>query len=131
MSHDQATVLFDGTCAFCQKSVSILKRLDWRRRLDCRDANDTANWPATQPPLDHGRLMEEMHVVPPGSTKAYAGFAAFRWMAARMPPTWPLVPFLYIPGVPWLGQKVYEWIAKHRYQIVPCHDGQCALPKRN
>ncbi|MBX7103025.1 MAG: DUF393 domain-containing protein [Gemmataceae bacterium] len=123
-------VLFDGDCAFCQKSVSILRKLDWLHRLECRDARDTANWPASEQPLEMDRLLEEMHVVPPGGKRAYAGFDAFRWMSWRLPATWLIAPFLYIPGVPWLGRKVYLWVAKNRYKLVPCHDGQCAVPRK-
>ena len=53
-----------------------------------------------------------------------------RWMAWRIPVLWWLAPLLYLPGVPWLGRKLYRWVAKNRYDLVPCKDGVCALPKR-
>jgi len=28
----------------------------------------------------------------------------------------------------WLGNRVYRWIAKNRYSLVPCHDGVCQVP---
>jgi hypothetical protein len=73
--------------------------------------------------------MEEMHVLPPDRSQIYAGFKAFRWMAWRLPPLWLFAPFLYVPGIPALGQWAYLWIARHRYQIVPCRDGVCQIPR--
>ena len=39
-----------------------------------------------------------------------------------------LVPLLYLPGVPAVGQRLYLWVARNRYHLVPCHDGACAVP---
>lgn len=124
----QAVVLYDGDCAFCQKSVRILKSLDWLHRLKIQDARDTDNWPRTAIPLDLKRMLEEMHVVTPDRRRVYAGFSAFRWIAWRLPATLIIAPLLYLPGIPWLGNRVYRWIARHRYQLVPCSNGECRLP---
>jgi predicted DCC family thiol-disulfide oxidoreductase YuxK len=112
----------------CRKSVAILKRLDWLKRLSYQDARNLEHLPESTVALDPDRLLEEMHVVTPNRRKAHAGFRAFRWIAGRLPLLWMLWPFLFIPGVPWLGQKLYRWIARHRYHLVPCRDGACALP---
>ena len=127
---DKAIVLYDGQCPLCQRSVAVLKRLDWRKRLAFQDARDREHLPESQVPLDPERLLQEMHVLTPDRKRVYAGFRAFRWMAARLPLLWALVPFLYLPGVPWLGQKIYLCVAKNRFKLVPCHDGVCTLPPR-
>jgi predicted DCC family thiol-disulfide oxidoreductase YuxK len=125
----EAHLLYDGQCPLCQKSVAILKRLDWLHRLRFLDARDPANLPAREPPLNPDRLLEEMHVLTPDGQNVYHGFGAFRWLAWRLPLLWPIAPFLYIPGVPTLGQKVYLWVARNRFSLVPCHGGVCTLPK--
>jgi predicted DCC family thiol-disulfide oxidoreductase YuxK len=124
----RARLLYDGLCPFCLKSVAVLKRLDWFGRLRYLDARDRANLPASDGPLDPDRLLEEMHLLTPNGKHVYHGFAAFRWLAWRLPLLWPIAPFLYIPGVPALGQKAYLWVARNRYSLVPCHDGMCMLP---
>ena len=48
-------------------------------------------------------------------------------MAWRVPVLLPLAPLMYFPGVPWVGNKVYLWIAKNRYNLVPCDDGGCRI----
>ncbi len=126
----QALVLYDGQCRLCLKSVALLRRLDWRGVLDFRDARRTASLPARDPPLDPEQLLEQLHLVAPPDGRVLAGFAAFRWMAWRLPLLWPLAPLLYVPGVPSLGQKLYLWVARNRFRLVPCHGGVCELSRR-
>ena len=124
----RAIVLYDAHCAFCRKSVAILKRLDWIGRLRCQDARDTANLPDCAEPLDRQKLLDEMHVVTPDRQHAFIGYRAIRWLAWRIPALWPLAPFFHIPGVPWLGSKLYRWIARNRFKLVPCDHGLCTVP---
>ena len=125
----RAIVLFDGLCPLCQRASRLLTRLDGRGTLHFQDARDTANLPAADPPLDPPRLLEEMHLVTPGG-RVYAGYRAFRWLAWRLPVLWPVAPLLTLPGVPWLGNRLYLWVARRRYRLAPCHHGVCQLPPR-
>jgi predicted DCC family thiol-disulfide oxidoreductase YuxK len=84
--------------------------------------------PQSDPPLEPGRLLQEMHLLTPDGSKIYHGFEAFRWMAWRLPLLWPLAPFLYLPGMKPLGQRLYLLIARNRFRLVPCHGGVCTLP---
>ena len=128
MSHKRARVLYDGHCAFCRRSVELLRRLDWLGRLNYADARDLAHLPAGPGPWQPARLLEEMHVLTADGRRVYHGFAALRWLAWRLPLLWPAAPFLYLPGVPALGQRLYLWVARNRFRLVPCHGGVCALP---
>jgi predicted DCC family thiol-disulfide oxidoreductase YuxK len=122
----RARVLYDGHCAFCRKSVDLLRRLDWLGRLAYADARDPAGVPAGVA-LDPDRLLEEMHVLTADGHRIYHGFGALRWLAWRLPLLWPVAPLLYVPGVPALGQRLYLWVARNRFRLVPCHGGVCAL----
>jgi predicted DCC family thiol-disulfide oxidoreductase YuxK len=124
----KAVVLFDGECPLCLKSVAILKRLDWLHSLYFQNARETDRIPPAPIPLDQQRLLDEMHLVTPDRLSVYHGFGAFRWMARHLPLLVAFTPLLYIPGVPYIGQKAYLWVARHRYQLVPCHDGVCTVP---
>jgi predicted DCC family thiol-disulfide oxidoreductase YuxK len=123
-----AIVLYDGQCAFCRKSVRILQQLDWRGRFRYQDARDTANLPTCADPLDPAKLLEEMHVVTPDHRHAHRGYRAIRWMAWRVPLLWPVAPFLHIPGMTWLGTRLYRWAARNRFKLVPCTHGVCTVP---
>jgi predicted DCC family thiol-disulfide oxidoreductase YuxK len=120
-------VLFDGDCPFCRRSVAILRRLDWLGRLHFQSARDVEHLPPAEVPLDPKRLLDEMHVLTPDRQRAHAGYRAFRWIAWRLPLTLPIAPLLYIPGVPWLGNRVYLWVARNRMELVPCTDGACPV----
>lgn len=123
-----AVVLYDGQCELCRRSVRLLRRLDWFSALRCQDARDVEHLPASVVPLDPDRLLQQMHLLTPDGGRMYAGFGAFRQIAWRLPLLWPLAPWLYLPGVPTLGQRGYLWVARNRFNLVPCHDGQCAVP---
>ncbi|MEI7687093.1 MAG: DUF393 domain-containing protein [Planctomycetota bacterium] len=123
-------VLFDGDCPLCRKSVSWLTWLDWRRALTFVNFRDDGDPIVREAPTTKERLAEEMHVWPARRNRLYHGFGAFRFMAWRLPLLWPLAPFLYLPGVPWLGQKIYLWIARNRYSLVPCQDGVCTIQQK-
>jgi predicted DCC family thiol-disulfide oxidoreductase YuxK len=123
-------VIFDGDCAFCRHSVKWLRRLDWRHALSYSNFRDAGDPVVQAVPTTKDRLNEEMHLWPASRDRLYHGFGAFRFMAWRLPLLWLIAPFLYIPGVPWLGQKLYLWIAKHRYKLVPCQDGVCTIQQK-
>ena len=125
---EKGIVLYDGDCPLCQRSVAVVKKLDWLGRLAYGNARDTDRLPPSAVPLDPQRMLEEMHVVTPDRRRAFAGFRAFRWIAWRLPALWPVAPLLYLPGVPWLGNRVYRWVAKNRFGLVPCRDGACHVP---
>jgi predicted DCC family thiol-disulfide oxidoreductase YuxK len=122
----RALVLYDGQCAFCRKSVDLLRRLDWLGRLAFADARDPAQVPGGVA-LDPERLLEEMHVLTADGRRVYHGFGALRWLSWRLPLLWPVAPLLYVPGVPALGQRLYLWVARNRFRLVPCHGGVCTL----
>lgn len=122
-----AILLYDGDCPLCQRSVAILQKLDWFKKIHYQNARLVDQIPPTNPPLDPQRLLEEMHLVPRAGRPIYHGFGAFRWLAWRMPMLWIVAPFLYLPGVPWLGNKVYLWIARHRFKLVPCQENACTI----
>lgn len=126
---ERSRLLFDGECPLCRKSVAILKRLDWLGKVSYVNARDEADPAVRAIPVDKARLLEEMHLWPAGGGAIEHGFRAFRWLAWRMPLLWLVAPFLYLPGVPWLGQKVYLWIARNRFRLVPCRDGVCTIQK--
>ena len=126
----RAVVLYDGHCALCRKSVALVKGLDWFNGLRYADVRDPVQVPAAGAAVAPQRLLEEMHLLTPDGQTIYHGFGAFRWMAWRLPLLWFLVPFLYLPGMATLGQRVYLWVARNRFRLVPCHGGVCTLPPK-
>jgi predicted DCC family thiol-disulfide oxidoreductase YuxK len=127
----RAAVLFDGNCAFCRRSVALLKQLDWCNRLTYVDIRAPGNPLLRAPVLKQAPLMEEMHVITADGTRLYHGFGALRWLAWRLPALWLIAPCLHLPGIPPLGQRLYLWIARNRFRIVPCHGGICTIQRKD
>jgi predicted DCC family thiol-disulfide oxidoreductase YuxK len=130
---NKARVLYDGDCAFCCKSVELLKKLDWLGKLEYVNVRDESQAFLMEPPIADAPLLEQMHVMPAGSNLLDGGYRAIRWLAWRLPATWLFAPFLYLPGMTWLGQKIYLAIARNRFKIIPCEHGVCSIrrPKEN
>src|SRR5262245_60897489 len=114
----RARVLYDGDCPLCRRSITILRKLDWFHRLEYVSARETSQEVLRHPLVEGAPLLEEMHLLTPDGKRIYHGFGAFRWMAWRLPLLWLVAPLLYLPGVPWLGQRIYLWIARNRFQLV-------------
>jgi predicted DCC family thiol-disulfide oxidoreductase YuxK len=128
----RALVLYDGNCPLCRKSVKMLQGLDWFSVLsyvNVRDPEQVRALPVPVPATPE-RLLEEMHLLTPDGGACYHGFGAFRYMAWRLPLLWFLAPFLYLPGMATLGQRVYLWVARNRFRLVPCHGGVCRIGNR-
>jgi predicted DCC family thiol-disulfide oxidoreductase YuxK len=125
----KARVFYDGDCAFCCKSIALLKKLDWLGKLDFVNVRDETQPILNAPPLAGAPLLEQMHVLPSEGGTLHGGYAAIRWLAWRLPATWLAAPFLYLPGMTFLGQKFYLWIARNRFKIIPCEHGVCSIPQ--
>lgn len=121
--HEPArTVLYDGGCGLCSRVVEVLRRLDRRRQVEFLDVNgDWETIARRYPQLTREACLLDIHIVDRDS-RIRTGFAAYRSLAWVLPAAWFAIPFLYIPGVPIIGQRVYRYIADHRDRDT------CALP---
>lgn len=114
---------FDGACGICQRTVCFLRSLDALRRVEFLDA--AHRWSDIEkrfPDLVRERCHAEMHVrTPEGQVRT--GFYAYRTLAWVLPLGWLAVPFLYMPGVAWIGSHIYRSVASRR------HPSACAIPE--
>ena len=120
-----AEIFFDGTCGLCQGTVAVVRRLDLLNKVRFRDI--AHEWPAVSasyPALDYQRAMEDMHLVDPAG-RMHVGFDAYRYLARILPLGWLFLPFLYLPGVRWIGIKIYSFVAARRSGIA------CAVPVKS
>ena len=108
-----AVVLYDGRCGFCAKTVIILQSFDWLHRLKFVNFHDREVRMKYAPKIELSDLKKAMHVRLI-DTSHLSGFYGFRALCKDLPPLWILWPFLYVPLVPTVGEKVYAWVAGHR-----------------
>ncbi len=107
-------VLFDGGCGLCTRTMAWLRRLDRQHLLRFVDIN--TEWEAlvaTYPWLSREACADAMHVIAPDG-RVTTGFDGFRTIVWVLTPLAPLAPFLHLPGVPFIGRRVYRYVASHR-----------------
>lgn len=109
------TVIFDGECGFCQRSIKLGKRLDWLHRMDWR-ARLEPGLKETFPQLSGEETQRRMVSIRKDG-KTYGGFFAVRDIMVHLPLTFVPALILYVPGISLLGVPVYQWIATHRHHF--------------
>lgn len=128
----KVTVLYDGYCVLCRQSLNTIRWLDWLRVVEPLDAQDQTAVSERYPQLNHDALMGAIHLVTPDQ-RVLVGFFAMRYLARYLPLLWLILPLLYLPGMNWLGPKLYGWVARRRYLInrwfggPRCEDGYCKI----
>ena len=113
-------VLYDAACHLCRRSMFVLLLCDHLHRLRAVNFRDAMLRKKYAPDIPLKDLDRSMHIKIQASS--FSGFDAFRKIANHLPALWPLVPLLYIPGIPPLGRRIYRYIAENRNR---CADGYC------
>lgn len=121
-------VLFDGRCGLCTRSIFMLQNFDWLDHLAYVDFRDAKARTAIAPELTEAELDKSMHIIMPyvlsPKSKVIKGFDAFRRMTWHLPALCITAPFLYIPGIPFIGRRIYAKIAANRKK---CDHESCAI----
>jgi len=118
------TVLYDGCCPFCIRSIRFLERLDAFALIRfvsfrTRELLDT-------PGIDPKRIEKRIHVVDAGG-RISEGIDAMLQIVLRSPLLWPSLPFLFLSRL-LQGQAAYDRIASRRFLLMPgACDTHCVL----
>lgn len=130
------TALYDGRCVICISTREVIRKLDWRNQVEFLDLHATQAVENRYPSYDHEAMMGEIHVV--ADDTLYRGFDGTRRMLKEVPLGFPIWAVLQIPGMRWLGVRVYRFIARNRYAVNrlfgvdlsdDCADGACKIPQ--
>lgn len=124
-------VLYDGDCPLCVFQMRLLTWLDW---LNCLALVPIADPRAQEaaPSVSREDLLEAMHVVT-RQGRIHRGARCIRFVGMRLPLLIPVALFLWIPGVIWVAEVVYQKISANRLllsRIFGCKDACAILPKR-
>jgi predicted DCC family thiol-disulfide oxidoreductase YuxK len=128
------TAVFDGQCVICRGTRKTVQLLDWRKRVEFMDLHEWDRVAARYPALAYDSAMGEIHVYD-SHGREFAGFEGTKRMLKEIPLGFPFWLIMQLPGMTWVGQRVYKFIAKHRYainrlfgvEIAPCDDGVCKI----
>src|SRR5438046_10509752 len=107
------TLIYDGECGFCQRSVDLLRRWDRERRIALVPFQDRARVAAFNIPLP--ALAAAMHLVlPPPDGRVLSGADAVPELLQRLPGKGWLAGGFRLPGVRPIGRRGAAWIAQGR-----------------
>ncbi len=109
-------IVYDGLCTLCIRSLRVVRALDRRGALRLHDANDREGVVTRFPQLRGADLDDAMYAVDDAG-RVYRGFYAFRRVFRVLPLAWWLVPWLYLPGARFVGERVYDLVARNRSRI--------------
>jgi uncharacterized protein (TIGR03000 family) len=122
------TVVYDGACSLCVRSVSLLKALDTAGNLRLADFNNV-DPQSIHPLLTREGCMVALQVVRHSDPQPalFSGYWGFRVIARQTPLLWPLLPAFYLPGAGTVGPFLYRLIAENRVRRAGCYSGACAI----
>jgi predicted DCC family thiol-disulfide oxidoreductase YuxK len=118
-------IIFDGKCDFCIRSLKVLRALDVRGVLRFHDFRRAGT--VQEFPILLGADVEDAMYAVAKDERPQRGFFAFRRVLWTSPLMWPLLPLFYFPGISFVGNRVYSWVARNR-QAFGCESTICTLP---
>lgn len=121
------TVLYDGACSLCRASANRLKRFDSGARLELLDLHDPSA-AIRFPQVNREEAMRLMQAVD-NRGRIFSGADAWAHICLALP-GWKWIAWLMLlPGIHFIAEKIYAWIARNRYRWnkEKCADAACAL----
>ncbi|MBC8324845.1 MAG: DUF393 domain-containing protein [Verrucomicrobia subdivision 3 bacterium] len=120
-------VCFDGVCPMCLKAVSLMRPVWEPRGVEFVPLQ--AEWVRGRLNLPEDELLGKMRVLTPcgnvlGGADAHVHLWGHVWWL------WPLWLAGKLPGVRWLIDVCYRWVAANRYKLMPGEracDARCSI----
>jgi len=107
--------LYDGHCRFCTAGSERMRRLTRPGVLTLRDFQQPGVL-ADYPQLTHDQCMRQAQLVAPDG-RVFGGMeAVVRALMTRPVFGW-FARLYYVPGIRWLADALYAWVAANRYRI--------------
>lgn len=123
-------VLYDGACVFCTAQAERVKRVSGGR-IAVRPLQEAL---PDMPWVDPDEAIKALHLVDRDG-RSFAGAAAIvRLLRLTRPVLGVLVLPYHLPGVRWLAERAYAFVANRRYAIAgrtdadDCATGACGVP---
>jgi hypothetical protein len=111
------------------ETVRRLRAADVFGWLDPLDFHLQPDLSRLHPDLTPQRCRSELMLVEPNG-RVSGGFGVFRRLSVHLPLMLPLAVPAHLPGVGWMGTRVYRWVAARRgllHRGPACVTNQCAV----
>ena len=111
-------LVYDGDCSVCSRNIRLINCFDLFERLELINFRNLDLSKDQNQDLEPQRanLAGKIKVIDSG--KIYQGFAGFRILALALPIFWLFIPFLFLPGISFLGTRMYQYLNNYPIQKV-------------
>lgn len=124
-------VLYDDQCPLCTFQMKVLTWLDWLNTITLLPLSHP-HASIVAPQVTREDLLEAIHCVTPDN-RIYRGARCLRFVGMRMPLLVPMALILWLPGVIWIAEKVYQWVSRNRLllsRLFGCKEACSIMPAR-
>lgn len=131
MGNSKHLILYDSECSMCTFQKKVLSWLDWFEIIEFVPIS-SEKVREVAPPLTEEELNEAIHCVTPGGG-IHRGARAIRFVGMRLPLLIPLALVMWLPGVIFIAEKVYQWVSRNRYwisKVFGCKEACSILPEK-
>jgi len=116
MGGERATLIYDGECGICRRSMELVRRWDREHRIAYLAFQDPA---VARFGIGLPALAAAMHLVFHGPVpKVFSGADAVPEILKLLPGKRPLAAVFAVPGVRPVARRIYAWIAARRRCVV-------------
>ena len=105
-------IVYDNRCLFCIDVKQKVDKLDKAKKLKWVGI-DSFNYKKYN--LKKDDLFKEMYLV--DNDIVYKGYYSWKQISKKIPLLFIFYLISFIPGVDFIGDKVYKFISKHRYKL--------------
>ena len=128
MASPRGKLIFDDRCRFCQKSIQLLRRLDWFGTIEFVPLGQAAELMERHAITSQAMETAMHHISPLGQVTS--GAEAFRVFGKLIPPLLPCALLLHLPFALRLAEVFYGKGATRRHALsrgMRCDTGHCSI----
>lgn len=131
MKDNRLIIIYDGHCVLCTRTVARLMKLRTTVDIESIPLQDERTFTILPDGYDYNLLDKEIHVIDMSSGRIIRGAEAIVYVMTKLPSLRYVSMMYRIPGMKWLASRIYQWIAKSRYDLFgktdECDSGHCRM----
>jgi len=109
---DKPIIAYDNKCEFCVDAKTDVDKIDKNKKFEWVGID---KFKYKKYKLKKKELLEEMYLI--DNKKVYKGYYAWKQISKNIPLMYPFYIISLIPGIDFIGEKVYKIVSKHRYKL--------------
>jgi predicted DCC family thiol-disulfide oxidoreductase YuxK len=131
MNDNRLIIIYDGHCVLCTKTVAKLLTLRTTAIIESIPLQDERTDTLLPQGYNRDLLDKEIHVIDMSNGRIIRGADAVVYVMTKLP-SLRFVSIMYrIPGMKSLASRIYQWVAKRRYDLFgktdECDSGHCRI----